>query len=103
LFDNAIYWLEDYSQGNKRIEIRLDGNNSTLSFSDNGPGVMKDDSPYIFEPFYTSKGEGGRGLGLYIARQLLTKDDYSIYLAKEKSEKYLSGANFIIHFYSEEE
>ena len=80
----------------------MDGNNGQLVFSDNGPGVNKEDAPHIFEPFYSGKGQEGRGLGLYIARQLLERHDYAIELAELKSEKLLSGANFIVSFVEEE-
>lgn len=102
LFDNAVYWLQQISIKKKKIEIVLDGNKGQLIFSDNGPGIDKDDAPYIFEPFYSGKGEEGRGLGLYIARQLLERNDYSIELAELKSEKILSGANFIVSFITED-
>tara|TARA_R110002096_G_scaffold427038_1_gene637440 strand:+ start:2891 stop:5140 length:2250 start_codon:yes stop_codon:yes gene_type:complete len=98
LFDNATYWLSQTSKKNKSIEIVLDGNAGEMIFADNGPGVSKDDAPYIFEPFYSGKGEDGRGLGLYIARQLLERQDYAIELAELKSEKVLSGANFVVCF-----
>jgi len=102
LFDNAIYWLGTINIKNKSILITLDGTEGKLIFSDNGPGVNKDDIPYIFEPFYSGKGEEGRGLGLYIARQLLERIDYSIWLAEINSEKLLPGANFVVSFVKEE-
>jgi len=102
LFDNAVYWLQQTSQKEKKIEILLDGNNSRMIFSDNGPGIDKDDEPYIFEPFYSGKGDEGRGLGLYIARQLLERNDYTIELAELRSEKKLTGANFVIDFFVED-
>lgn len=102
LFDNAVYWLQQTSQKEKIIKISLDGNKGTMIFSDNGPGVNKEDAPYIFEPFYSGKGEDGRGLGLYIARQLLERNDYAIDLAEIKSEKILPGANFVISFIAED-
>lgn len=102
LFDNAVYWLQQTSKSDKKIEILLDGNKGRMIFSDNGPGVDKYDAPYIFEPFYSGKGVEGRGLGLYIARQLLERSEYSIELAEIKSEKPLSGANFVINFFAEE-
>jgi len=102
LFDNSIYWLKTVSPNVKKIEINLNGHNGQLIFSDNGPGVDKDDAPYIFEPFYSGKGQEGRGLGLYIARQLLERNDYTINLAEVKSERLLSGANFIVNFIAEE-
>jgi signal transduction histidine kinase len=102
LFDNAVYWLSVVNVPQKKICITLDGENKQLIFSDNGPGIKDDDKPYIFEAFYSGK-EDGRGLGLYIARQLLTRMDYSIELAELPSEKVLSGANFVIHFNKSEE
>lgn len=102
LIDNAVYWHQQTSAKDKRIEVLLDGNKGQMIFSDNGPGVDKEDVPYIFEPFYSGKGEDGRGLGLYIARQLLERNDYSIELSELKSEKVLPGANFIVNFVTED-
>lgn len=97
LFDNAIYWLSVTDYNDKRIEITLDGDNKQVIFSDNGPGIYEDDKPYIFEAFYSGKEEG-RGLGLYIARQLLRRLGYDIYISEMQSESKLSGANFVINF-----
>jgi signal transduction histidine kinase len=102
LFDNAAYWLSVVNIQQKKISITLDGESKQLIFSDNGPGIRDDDKPYIFEAFYSGK-EDGRGLGLYIARQLLNRMDYSIELAELSSEKILSGANFIVNFIKSEE
>jgi signal transduction histidine kinase len=102
LFDNSVYWLQQTSKKDKQIEVLLDGQKGQMIFSDNGPGIDKDDAPYIFEPFYSGKGEEGRGLGLYIARQLLERNEYSIDLAELNSDKILPGTNFIISFITEE-
>lgn len=102
LFDNAVYWLAMPDIVEKRITITLDGENQQVIFSDNGPGIRDDDKPYIFEAFYSGK-EDGRGLGLYIAKQLLQRMGYSISLAEIPSEQILSGANFVINFVNPEE
>ena len=102
LFDNAVYWLSVINIQQKKIVITLDGVNKQLIFSDNGPGIHNDDKPYIFEAFYSGK-EDGRGLGLYIARQLLNRMGYSIDLAELSPEKILSGANFVVCFIKFEE
>jgi signal transduction histidine kinase len=101
LFDNAVYWLKSKS-GKRQIQVVLDGDENKLTFADNGPGINADDAPYIFEPFYSGRGEDGRGLGLYIARQLLDRHDYSIELADTKRDKILPGANFVVSFVKEE-
>lgn len=103
LFDNAVYWLSTIDRNEKEIRILLDGDSGRMIFSDNGPGVRKEDKPFIFEPFYSGKGEDGRGLGLYIARKLLERHDYGIELAETSKERRLSGANFVVSFVAEED
>ena len=100
LFDNSLYWLKD-TKRERKILITMNGNEQRLIFSDNGPGIKVDDVNYIFEAFYSGKGEEGRGLGLYIARQLLDRYDYSIELAEFSRDKLLAGANFVIEFVRE--
>ena len=102
LFDNAVYWLATPDIVEKKITITLDGEKQQVIFSDNGPGIREDDKPFIFEAFYSGK-EDGRGLGLYIARQLLQRMGYSISLAEIPSEQILSGANFVINFVNSNE
>ncbi len=45
--------------------------NVVLEISDNGPGVPHDIANRIFVPFFTTK-EGGSGVGLALARQVMT-------------------------------
>ena len=97
LFDNAAYWLETVDPSRREICVTVDGTRSELIFSDNGPGLDPEDLPYIFEPFYSGKGQEGRGLGLYIARQLLERHDYRIAVADDH-QNILPGANFVISF-----
>lgn len=103
LFDNAVYWLQTMDTRDKRIEIFLDGDGGRLIFSDSGPGILPEAMPYVFEPFYSGKGEDGRGLGLYIARQLLERNGYGIELADIPAERRLPGANFVVSFVAQEE
>lgn len=100
LFDNALYWLKTI-EGERKVLISLDGNRQRMIFSDSGPGVKPDDLNYIFEAFYSGKGEEGRGLGLYIAKQLLDRYDYSITLAEFSKDHILTGANFVLEFVKE--
>ncbi len=101
LFDNATYWLDAVEPSEREIHVTIDGEQGELIFSDSGPGIDPDDMPYIFEPFYSGKGQEGRGLGLYIARQLLERHQYRITIA-EDYQKILPGANFVVSFVKEE-
>lgn len=101
LFDNSSYWLQGAPQP-REIEILLNGDDGTMTFADSGPGFREEDIPFVFEPFFSGKGEDGRGLGLYIARQLLERHEYSIDIA-EKGQMILNGANLVISFVRGEE
>ena len=48
---------------------RLDGH-ALIEVQDNGPGVPADLRQRIFEPFFSTKGEGGNGLGLWISAEI---------------------------------
>jgi two-component system, NtrC family, sensor kinase len=42
-----------------------------LSVADNGPGVPREERSKIFTPFHSTKGHGGTGLGLAVARKIV--------------------------------
>ena len=100
LFDNASYWLDNVGPNEREIRVTVDGDQGELIFSDSGPGIDLEDLPYIFEPFYSGKGQEGRGLGLYIARQLLERHEYRITVAGAH-QRALPGANFVVSFVKE--
>ena len=101
LFDNAAYWLESTDAEARQVSVTVDGDGGCLIFSDSGPGVDPEDVPFIFDAFYSGKGQDGRGLGLYIARQLLERHDYRIAMA-DAPDRVLPGANFVVSFTKEE-
>ena len=75
LIVNAVYWLKQQRRFEADLEPRLtivaDGDGRRLTVEDNGPGVTADRRERIFQPFVTTKPTGqGRGLGLYIARDM---------------------------------
>lgn len=74
LVDNSIYWLKD--KKGKRV-IELDADESGLIVKDSGAGIQKRDWDQIFEIGFSRK-PGGRGMGLYIAREVLAKAGFSL-------------------------
>lgn len=102
LLDNSIYWLSKKSETDKRqIRIIMDSITNTVYFSDNGPGVVNRYRDKIFEPFFSMKGETGRGLGLYIAKEILEEIKGDIFLVnKEEHEFLMEGASFKIVFFN---
>jgi signal transduction histidine kinase len=87
LVDNAIYWLTKDVDGMARIEkgkkeIRLDADENGMFVTDSGPGVEARIAERIFE-FGYSKKKGGRGMGLYVSREILRRDGFDLILAKQ--------------------
>jgi two-component system sensor histidine kinase MprB len=67
LVDNALKW----SPPDGRIRISAAG--GTVEVSDDGPGILSGDLPYIFDRFYRSakaRALPGSGLGLAIVRRI---------------------------------
>jgi signal transduction histidine kinase len=83
LVDNAVFWLS--TQNNTRI-IQLDAEGKTILISNSGPSISERDRAEIFEWGY-SKKPGGRGLGLYISREVLAKEGYTISVDEAKPGK----------------
>ena len=104
LMDNAICSLREGPEENRKIKIVLLGDTKQMVFADNGPGIPTANIPYIFQTFYSTRGKeaggrsGSKGLGLYIVRQILERNGFSISLIEKDSEKHLPGANFLIDF-----
>jgi signal transduction histidine kinase len=97
LLDNSLYWLQNVPEGSRRIDIRTDrlsDGGLELIVDDSGPGVPEDIREAIFEPYFTSKPDGG-GLGLSIVGERVA-DAYGGEL--ELVESQLGGAAFRVIF-----
>lgn len=55
------------------VETRFDGEKerAILDIKDNGPGISVENRRRMFEPFYSTKGQGGTGLGLAVAQKIV--------------------------------
>ncbi len=76
---NSEFWLLHARTADPRIELKV--KKPTIVVRDNGPGVDPGLETAIFDPFVSGRaGEEGRGLGLFIVRQVLHDDEATIYL-----------------------
>lgn len=46
-------------------------NSAVLTVGDNGPGIPREKQETIFDAFYSTKGQGGTGLGLAVAKKVV--------------------------------
>lgn len=75
LFDNAIKYTDD--GGQISLKLRLADKQVCIEVSDNGLGISDHDKPLVFDRFYRvdkarTRHKGGFGLGLSLARQIVT-------------------------------
>lgn len=84
LFINSLYWVE-FEKINKYIRFIINSDENTIIIEDSGPGVSEKVETAIFEPFITTKPlDEGRGLGLYIIKELLLSMNCNISLVGKR-------------------
>jgi signal transduction histidine kinase len=75
-----------------RIRVRQDPSDIVLELEDTGPGIKAEDQSRLFEPYFSTKGAGGTGLGLYLARRIMNTHGGAIAVQSSLS----GGAKFIV-------
>jgi PAS domain S-box-containing protein len=59
---------------------------ATVTIADNGSGIPPEVEPHLFQPFFTTKGERGTGLGLWVSRGIINKHGGAISLKSDTSK-----------------
>jgi signal transduction histidine kinase len=77
LMTNALDWLGRVDDPEITVGIHSTAQHAEVVFADNGPGIARDLATRVFDPMFSLK-EGGRGMGLTIARGLLEQNGGSI-------------------------
>jgi signal transduction histidine kinase len=72
---NALDVFQEKSTENPAIDIKATQQEERvmLTVSDNGGGIPESALPHMFELYFTTKGEEGTGLGLYMSRMIVTE------------------------------
>lgn len=93
LVGNAVQALRDREPPRRlAVQTWADGDRVCLAVEDQGPGVPPAVRDRIFLPFFTTKGEQGTGLGLYISRQVARELGGDLTLDPDVAD----GARFVL-------
>jgi PAS domain S-box-containing protein len=76
--------IEPQAQGVDAVGQKL-VSGATVIIADNGAGVPDEVQPHLFQPFFTTKGEQGTGLGLWVSRGIVNKHGGTIKLQSNTS------------------
>jgi signal transduction histidine kinase len=71
LLKNAEFAVRDNPQGQIRLTVSSEGDRALVTVADNGCGMTPEVAQRIWEPFFTTKGSEGTGLGLDVARSII--------------------------------
>lgn len=90
LVTNSAYWLKQERKVDRQLKpkivIIIDTTRKSISFSDNGPGIPTSRKTDVFQPFVTTKPPGeGKGLGLYIAREIARYNNAALSVSEEST------------------
>ncbi len=93
IINAEFFMLQAHKKGTLTIRAEKAGDSVRVSFTDDGPGISKEDLKSIFSPFFTTKEVGkGTGLSLSICLGIITEHGGKIWVESEPGK----GATFII-------
>jgi signal transduction histidine kinase len=71
IVENSIDWIKSVRGPRIRVTATVRRTRCEITVADNGPGIPDAFAVRVFEPYFSRK-EGGRGLGLAIAKSIVT-------------------------------
>lgn len=83
---NAIEAMERSTEKVLTVMTEKVGNNLQVTIKDTGCGLPEGMEVYLFNPFFTTKGGKHNGLGLFVAKNLLSKYGASFAHSFQKGE-----------------
>ncbi len=92
LLKNAAFAIRDRDTGHVTLRLSAAGDEAVIEVIDNGCGMTEDVVRRIWEPFFTTKGEEGTGLGLDVARSIIEAHGGTIDCTSEANR----GSHFTI-------
>ena len=86
LIGNSVYWLKQQRIIDRtfkpELTVVIHTRKREISITDNGPGIDPELRETVFQPFVTTKPPGeGKGLGLYISREIAEYNSAILYLS----------------------
>lgn len=102
LLSNSVYWIKQQDKYERSVvepeddspigtvRVLVEPDEGRVTVTDDGPGIPEDRREIVFEPFFTTKKQKqGRGLGLYIGREIAAYHGASLTLGDADDDGYI--------------
>ena len=88
LLENAVDACRADAKPEHHVEVRVSGSPDMIKIriEDNGTGMSEETRAKLFTLFFSSKGKGGTGIGLYVSRQIVMQHGGRIDVASTRGE-----------------
>lgn len=86
ILNSLKHGFTNKSTGEIRIKIHVDNSSVTIDYSDNGNGISRENLPYIFDMFFTTRPSESSGLGLSIVKRIIENMNGTITCKSEINE-----------------
>jgi signal transduction histidine kinase len=87
---NAIEAMEETPQKELTVVSEADDHFVQFTVKDTGCGISREGEPFLFKPFFSTKGKGHHGLGLFMAREFLAPYGASFHFSSQEGETLFS-------------
>ncbi len=95
LMKNALEAMEEEPLERSRrllLGAKVEGGSVLVTVGDTGPGIPPKDVGRLFEPYHTTKGRKGTGMGLYLSQQIVKAHGGLMEVKSEEGK----GTEFIV-------
>jgi PAS domain S-box-containing protein len=99
LVANSIDAMQQGGELRLKIGTALRANHDGIcvEVQDSGAGIKEEDIPHVFEPFFSTKGRTGNGLGLWVVKQFISGHGGTIDLQSSPGKGTLISIFLPIH------
>ncbi len=96
VFFNLVINAAHFSPSDKKVSVSASRNGASaeIQVKDQGPGISEETRRRLFQPFYTTRVDGGTGLGLWVSHEIVSRSGGTLTFESDPAKR--PGTSFIV-------